>query len=145
MDHESSGLVSIDRQPQRATLRSFGLALTLLCVVRGIWSWTNSAYTTATIASSLGVVFAGVAVLRPNILHRPYVLLGVLSFPLRWLLSYLVLAVVYFAVITPVACGVRIARKLRARSARNSSDETPHSTWRHSPPRGDKPSYFRQF
>jgi hypothetical protein len=139
MDHESSGLVSIDRQPRRATLRSFALALALLCLARGIWSWTNSAYTTAMIASSLGVAFASVAVLRPNVLHRPYVLLGVMSFPLRWLLSYLVLAAVYFAVITPVACGVRIARKLRTR------DETPDSHWRHSPPRGDKPSYFRQF
>lgn len=142
MEHERSGLVSIDRQPQRATLRSFGLALALLCSARGAWSWTNNAYTTAMVAGSLAFAFASVAVLRPNILHRPYVLLGVLSFPLRWSLSYLVLAVVYFAVITPVACGVRIARRLRARDAR---DETPHSHWRHSPPRGDKPSYFRQF
>lgn len=139
MEHENSGLVSIDRQPQRATLRSFGVALAVLCGARGIWIWTHSVYTTATLLGSLGVALACIALLRPRILHWPYVLLGVLSFPLRWLLSYLVLAILYFAVITPVACGVRIARKLRAR------DEAPHSHWRHSPPRGDKPSYFRQF
>ena len=136
VDH---GLVSIDRQPQQATLRSFGLALVFVCGARAAWSWTNNAYTSATIMTGLGVALASVALWRPSVLHRPYVLLGVLSYPLRWLLSHLVLAIVYFAVITPIACGVRTARRLRAR------DETPQSHWRHSPPRGDKPSYFRQF
>jgi hypothetical protein len=161
MDHERSGLVSIDREPERKTLRNFGLALALLCVVRGVWSaialdptYTsksaavraiNSAYQTAAVTGCVGLALACIALLRPSMFHRPYVLLGVLSFPLRWLLSYLVLALVYFAVITPVACGVRIVRKLQARDARDARDETPHSHWRHSPPRGDKTSYFRQF
>lgn len=139
MDQHTGGLVSIDRQPQRATLRSFGLALALLCVARGVWSWTNNAHTTATVISALGLVLAGAAFLRPSTLHGPYVMLGVLSYPLRWTLSFIVLSVAYFAVITPIACGVRLARKLRVR------DENPQSHWRASPPRGNKPSYFRQF
>ena len=136
---QHTGLVSIDRQPQRNTLRSFGLALALLCVGRSAWCWTNNDYTTSVVTSAIGVALASAAWLRPSLFGRPYVLLGVLSFPLRWMIAFTVLAFVYFAVITPVACGVRITRLFRAR------DKKLQSHWRVSAPRGDKPSYFRQF
>jgi hypothetical protein len=135
MDQYNGGLVSIEWQPARATLRSFGCALALLCVGRGVWSWTNS----GSVSIAVGLALAGIALWRPRTLQRPYVLLGVLSFPVRWLLSFCVLAVVYFAIITPIACGVRLARRFGAR------EHATQSHWRVSPARGDKPSYFRQF
>jgi hypothetical protein len=136
MDQYSGGLVSIEWHPARATLRSFGLALALLCIGRGVWSWTNSGPAAALIA--VGLMLAAVAHWRPSTLHKPYVLLGVLSFPLRWLLSFCVLAVVYFALITPIAYGVRLARRFSGR-------DTNQTNWRVPAARGDKPSYFRQF
>lgn len=139
MERYTGGLVSIDRQPQRAALRSFGVALALLCIGHGVWSWTNNQNHTGVVISSVGLVLAGLARLRPSALRRPYVLLQLLSYPVRLTLSFLVLAMVYFALITPIAWGVRAARRLSAREL------TPHSHWRECPPRSDKPSYFRQF
>jgi len=139
MDAYRGGLVSIEREPQRNTLRSFGLALALVCFARAAWSCTYSACTTAIVTSCMGLALAAIALQRPSMLRWPFVLLGVVSFPVRWLLSFSVLAVLYFVVITPIACGVRVARRLRTR------EQTLGSEWRVSPARGDKPSYFRQF
>jgi hypothetical protein len=137
---QDTGLAAIDRQPSRATLRSFGVALALLCVGRAAWSWTDCAYNAVIVSAGIAAALACIALFLPSKLRGLYVLLGVLSYPLRWLLSYLVLAVVYFGVITPVALGVRLARRLRSREITKQ-----RSNWRVSPPRGDKPSYFRQF
>jgi hypothetical protein len=133
-------LVSIDFRPARATLRSFGLALAILCFVRALWTGTvaHSGIPYAWTGSAVAV--AALALWRPSLLRAPYVLLGALTFPVRWLLAFTTIAVLYFVVLTPIACILRLSR------GHDSSPgaHTP-SSWRISPPRGNKSSYFRQF
>jgi hypothetical protein len=139
MDHHTGSLVSIDRHPEQAVLRNFGLAGALVCAGRGVWSASHGAYASAAVGLALALLLVGIARWRSSLLRKPYVLVSVLSFPVRWALSFSVLAVVYFAVITPVAYGVRVARRFKA------DKQEPQSHWRNSAPRGAKPSYFRQF
>ncbi|HET8933735.1 MAG TPA: SxtJ family membrane protein [Polyangiales bacterium] len=128
-------------RPARTTLRSFGLALAVLCFVRAAWTWSvatsgGGAFIPCVWTGS-AVAVALLALWRPSTLRAPYVMLGVLTFPVRWLLAFTTLAVLYFAVLTPIACVLRFSRG-------GAGSHTP-SAWRISPPRGNKSSYFRQF
>jgi hypothetical protein len=135
MDGTTDSLVRIDRHPGVGTLRSFGLAIGLVCGVRFAWSWWMSQ--PAVLTCGLGLVAIAAACARPEWLRAPYVLLATLTFPVRWLLAFTVIAVLYFLLITPVAVAVRLVRRMRGSPAPEG--------WRVSPTRGDKHSYFRQF
>lgn len=130
-------LVSLDLHPPRATLRSFGLALAILCVGRAAWNWSVAGSGIPIVWTGSAVAVALLAVWRPSLLRAPYVMLGVLTFPARWLIAFTTIAVLYFVVLTPIACILRLTRG-------GAGSHTP-STWRISPPRGNKSSYFRQF
>jgi hypothetical protein len=135
MEEYSDSLVRLDRHPTRAALRGFGVALALLCFTRAALSlysggqpvWTGLA----------GCVAAPLAVFGPELLRGLYILLGVLSYPVRWLVAFSILALLYFVVITPVAWLFRLTRRVHTTGAQ--------SAWHTAKPRGDKADYFRQF
>jgi len=91
--------------------------------------------------ASLAILIAALAWLRPALLRLPYVTLGVLTYPARWLLAFLSLALLYYGLVTPIAVCFRLVRKYRARSG--EPDAT--SAWVVARPRPDKAHYFRQF
>jgi hypothetical protein len=137
----NANLVSMEWHPTRAVLRSFGLALALLCVARAVWSWTAAAGFAAdwnTWLAGCAVALAALALWQPGVFRAPYVVLGVLTFPFRWFLAFATMAALYFLVLTPIAIILRLTR-------RSVASSQPPAAWRISPARGDKPSYFRQF
>jgi Saxitoxin biosynthesis operon protein SxtJ len=136
MDEYSDSLVRLDRHPTRAALRSFGIALALLCFARTLTWYTHSVGQPAWSALA-GVSAVAVAGWRPNVLRGLYVLLGVLSYPLRWLTAFSILALLYFAVIAPVALLFRLTRRSQA--------DALQSSWHEVKARADKANYFRQF
>ena len=140
MEPHSESLVRLDVQPADAVLRSFGIALAVLCFARAVfvlvgWSPTDSVGQPAWSALA-GLLAMAVALLRPSLLRGLYIAMGVLSYPVRWLVAFGILALLYFAVITPVACLTRLTRRSQQRAG---------SAWHACPPRGDKADYFRQF
>lgn len=141
MDAHNASLVNIEWRPARAVLRSFGLALALLCIARAAWSWSvtpKDAIHWSTALAGSAVALTGLALWRPSLFRVPYVVLGVLTYPVRWLLAFTTIAALYFLVLTPIACILRSTRR------RVTGSESP-SAWRISPARGEKASYFRQF
>lgn len=144
MEQYNAKLVSLDFHPAHAVLRSFGLALALLCVARAAWSWavaqgggldwTHGLYTGSAVA------LASLAWWRSGWLRMPYLFVSTLTFPVRWLIAFATLATLYFLVLTPVACILRVTRR-----GPHSRGVAAPTSWRISPARGDKPSYFRQF
>lgn len=149
MEIARDSLVSLDRNPSRTALRSFGYALALVCLGRAVWSCATSLGSTQltpeTYAAAAGAAAAfALARHRPDVLRMPYVLLSWLSYPLRWLLAMWVLAALYFAVITPLAVMVRLARLAR-RTAHPQPVQHVDTAWVASTARADKSEYFRQF
>ena len=147
--HEASDndLVRIDWQPSTASLRSFAAAMLILLVAsvlsrHGYAPGSELLHDPFGLACSVLALFAAaLAILRPTWLRPAYVTLGVATYPARWLLAALGLALLYYAVITPIAISVRALRKHRAH--RDTSH--PGSAWVVARPRPDKAHYFRQF
>jgi hypothetical protein len=146
MDEREESLVRIEWQPSAASLRSFGAAL--VCVLA--WSLVNRYRSAGALAlrdplglasGSLTLAVAALAVIRPELLRLPYVALGTLTYPARWLVAFLSLALLFYGLVTPIAVCVRLVRKHRARSG----DPDHASGWVVSRPRPDKAHYFRQF
>jgi hypothetical protein len=143
MEEHVQGLVRGDHTPSRSTLRAFGAALAMLCLVRAGTIWRASPADArvsleVSVAIAAAVCALALAALRPALYLRPYLVLNRLTFPVRWLAAAAVLATLYFGVISPLAYLMR--RQRRSSSARSTSQG-----WIDVTPRTNKSDYFKQF
>ena len=152
MEEPDARLVQLDLRPNPRTLRGFGWALALACVGRGAWhAWNADAPPSPdaqlAVLSGCAATLSLLAWRRPSLLRAPYLVLTLVTYPIRWLAAVAALATLYFAVLTPVAWAVRVHRRLSGRSCASGAAgaREPASTWVdvHAPPR--KQDYFRQF
>ncbi len=133
-------LIDISQSPTRRELRWFaGVWWPAICGVLG-W-FARDASPAATVGLwTAGIVLGAAGLLRPRIIQPVYKALIVATFPLGWLLSHVVLRVMYFGVITPIAVLVRTFHDPMERAF----DPDARTYW---VPRAESPSsrYFRQF
>ena len=129
--------------PSRKVLRQFA-ALWLVCFLAlgaSQWLVRDRPMLGLALAAAAGVVGLP-GLLRPALLRWIFVVWMVVAFPIGWLISWLMLAVVYFLVLTPMALFFR----LRGRDllGRNPAPEE-RSFWEPKQSPRELRSYFRQF
>lgn len=145
-------LVRLDLRPERKQLRQFGwVALVAFGFLGTVVLWKGGLFgasfgaSTRTVAYamwSLGALSAALSLVRPEANRPLFVALGVLAFPIGWVVSHVVLAVVFFGVLTPVGLLFRLLgrdpleRRFRA---------DRQSYWVDLPEVDDEKDYFRQF
>lgn len=136
-------LIEINWNPHRRELRMFAIALTCLCVLVGVFSMQRGA--SGLLLSSLfgvALVVLCVAWLAPHSMRPVYLLWMLLFYPLRWLVSCLLIAVVYYLVITPVGLIIRLSgRKL----IEKRFDSETSTYWKSKTETRSPQDYFRQF
>ena len=101
-------LIQIEHNPSRCQLIVFGVAW-LLCfallgamaVSRG-WGWAAALWTAAAAVPTVGVWV-------PGFLRIVYIAMAYLAFPIGFLVSHLMLAVLFYAVLTPIGLMLRLA------------------------------------
>jgi hypothetical protein len=146
-DVSDNRLVRIDWRPSTTSLRSFGAALIILLASSVLSRHLRSSELALLhdpldlACGALVLLTAALTLRRPAWLRPAYVVMGVATYPARWLLAVFSLSVLYFGVITPIAIGLRCVRKHRAQSGATAGG----SAWVVSRPRQDKAHYFRQF
>lgn len=136
-------MIEINRHPSRRDLRVFAIGLTILLGVAGAWlrrRWDIEALFYAGLALGAAVALCGI--LRPEALRRVYVGWMLACWPLGWLISHLLLAVVYYAVVTPVALIVRLVG--RDPLELKFDPQTP-TYWKQRSRKRDPRSYFKTF
>jgi hypothetical protein len=129
--------------PSRKVLRQFA-ALWLVCFLAlGASEWFVRGRPLLGMVLSIAAVLGGVpGLLRPELLRWIFVVWMVVAFPIGWLISWLILALLYFLVFAPVALGLRLrGRDLLGRKPAPGQQ----SFWepKHSP--RDLRRYFRQY
>ena len=134
-------LMEIRWNPTRRELRQFGGLLALLLGVLAFWN--RAAGTTVLIVcGSLLLLVALLAWLRPSWLRPVYVTWMCLAFPIGWVVSHLLLAAIFYLLLTPLGWLLSLGGydPLRRRW-----DRSLDSYWESRKLSADPRRYFRQF
>ncbi|HEY4261984.1 MAG TPA: SxtJ family membrane protein [Schlesneria sp.] len=136
-------VIEINWKPSNRDLRLFAV-VQLVVMATAAWllhrRYGRDAMAVGLLVASLATLFIGMV--TPPLMRPLFLMWMIAAFPVGWVMSHVVLAVVYFGVVTPIAFALRLAgrdtlqRKLR-----------PEATTYWIPRSGaPEPSrYFRQF
>jgi len=131
--------VNWSQQPKKAILVQFGLASGALLAAVSLWR----VHTAQLRWLLLGAAVAGVALalVRPSALRLPYAAISFVAFPIGWIFSKILLAMMFYAVITPTGLIMRLFGRdpLRRKRPDLPSYFLPRAQ------RSDLRSYLRQF
>jgi CHASE2 domain-containing sensor protein len=130
------------RQPGKTELQVFGLLLALFAgFVGALLRWKLGHPTAAAVTWGLGGLAALFYYAAPA-LRRPMIRAWVtLTFPLGWLVSHVVLALVYYGIFTPIG---RIQRLFGRDAMQRRPDPRTTSYWHERKTKRDPASYFKQ-
>ncbi len=136
--------IDLNLNPGRTDLRVFGAAAlvafgTLAALTH--WHWQGPEW----LSVGLGAlaVLSGLLALVAPAANRPlYVVLMIAVYPIGLVVSYIVLAVVFFGILTPVGL---VFRLIRRDELRRRFDPDASTYWVDRPAVTDTQRYFRQF
>jgi len=137
-------LVHIDRNPSPRKLHVFGLGwLAMLGVIGGImWHRGYVSLTGVSIIWAVGVTVPAVGYFVPAVLRWTHLGLSYLTWPIGFVLSHVILALVYYGVFTPVGLLMRL---VRYDPMERRFDSERESYWVEREQVADPSRYFRQF
>ena len=138
------GMIPLDLDPPPKKLRQFGwIAPVMLLVIGGVMRWRFGMPVAGVAALGVaGVVILIASLVSPKLVRPVYVAMVVAGYPIGWVVSHLVMFVVYFGVITPVAL---VFRLLGRDPLHRRWDPGCDTYWTRHPPCDSSERYFRQF
>lgn len=137
-------LIEINHNPSRRELRQFGgIWLPLaLAVIGGTVYYKSGALGASLALWGIAVVACLVGWTVPQILRPVWIGWMYAAFPIGWTVSHLLLAVIYYGVVTPIGLVMRLlGRDPMARRF----DRSATTYWIPHEPTTDSRRYFRQF
>ncbi len=137
-------IVEINWQPSRTDLRVFGGGLVAFCAVIAWLCYRSDGHFGLLESSFAAVAVLAIVVLLfwPAWLRPIYFAFTVLTFPIGWVISHLLLAVVFYAVFTPIGLFMR----WRGRDPMQRHwDSQAESYWVPHDSKKTLEDYFRQF
>lgn len=133
-------MISVDWHPDDKKVKQFSVVCLILCVVIAYFMFRSDATASAYIVAIIGISCLLVGGFRPSWFRPVYYVLSAMLFPLGWVLSNLMLVMVFFVLITPLA----MVFKLMGRDALTLSKPRVSSYWKHHAGQRSIESYFRQ-
>lgn len=141
-------MIDLNLNPSKKELRTFSLcAVAFLAIVAWIvWRKTGSA------PAAIGIFAAGIAVgllgmTIPQALKPVFVGLMIVNYPIGWVVTHIVMAFIFYCVVTPVGVIMRLSGRDPMERA---FDRTAKTYWKRRSHQGEgivggKSRYFRQF
>lgn len=137
-------LIEIDRNPSAKTLRWFGVLMAGFFVLAGglaQWHWPEASAAMAIWV--FGAALTGAYAAVPPLRRRIYLGWIYAALPIGWTVSHLMLAAIFYLVVTPIGLGVRA---LRGDPLERAPDRSAASYWSARHGTGGNPRrYFKQF
>ncbi|MCU0958909.1 MAG: SxtJ family membrane protein [Pirellulaceae bacterium] len=103
------GLIRIDRNPTRRQLATFGVVWFAFFALAGLGAALRGAMGLAPSVWAVAVVVPLLGWMSPQFMRIVYLGMSYLAFPVGFVLSYLILAGVYYLVLTPIGLVLRMA------------------------------------
>jgi hypothetical protein len=102
-------LIAIDWNPHDGRLRQFALGVGIVCLSLAAWLWWVEVLPAAVGAlAALGIGVALFGLVWPDTVRYLYLTAMVSVYPMGWLVSHLLLAVIFYGVVTPFGLIVRL-------------------------------------
>ena len=134
-------LIRLNHTPSRQQQLVFGTAWTVFVGGWGVVAWAKGEPQLAGILLIVAGVLPLAGLLFPPLLRWSYVLLSYITYPIGFVVSHVVLAILYYLVFTPVGL---IMRLLRYDPLTRRLDPKAASYWQERPKPGPAADYFRQ-
>jgi hypothetical protein len=136
-------MLAIDKHPDRSKLRWFAaLWFPAFLAVVGTAAWRWGAPHSVVIGAWLvGGAVSLVALVLPAVIRPVFVGLSYATFPIGFVVSMTILAILYFVIVTPIALVMRLFGR---DTMQRKLEPTAQSYWRPIPERTDASTYFRQ-
>lgn len=136
-------MIEVNRNPSPKVLRQFaGIWLPLFGALAGASAWRGVHPTAAVAIWSVAAVLALVSLMSRPAARLVFLSLSYLALPVGLVVSWIALAIVFFAVITPLG----LVRRLLGHDAlRLRNDRTARTFWQARPERPDVTRALRQF
>ncbi len=146
-------MFDINWHPKRRELRRFGLAALVVFGGLGAWAWFGSRLFGFEVSPGTAPLAAGVlwvaaaacgllAAAWPRGLGPLYVVLSLVAWPIGWVVSHVLLAAVFYGVVTPVGLVMRLIGR---DPLQRRFDPDAETYWTRREPAADITRYFRQF
>ena len=146
-------LIEINWKPDRQELRKFGWICVVACGGLGGWVWFRASLLgfelsgpVARVLSSGVWIVAAASLLAswlvPQALRPLYLLLTLISVPIGFVISHVLMGAIFYGLFTPIGLFFKLVGR-DALSRRFDRDAT--SYWERRTPVGDSARYFRQF
>jgi hypothetical protein len=133
----------INFNPTVRTLRQFAALATLfLLAIAGWQRFAHGRETLALVLSGSALAVATIGLWRPATLRRLFLGLTVATFPVGWLMSWVLFGGLFYLIFTPIALGFRLAGRDALERRYNPHVDT---YWSEKPRVDDVRRYFRQF
>ncbi len=132
----------INLHPDRRVLRQFGVVGFLIIAILAVHQYRAGRHALG-LGLAMGGLLLGIAALaRPVLLRWLFVGWMKAAYPLNWLVSELILALMFYGVLTPLALFFRLVGRdsLDLKAARGRA-----SFWVRKPPVTDAHRYLRQY
>ena len=136
-------MIDLNLNPSKRELRVFSLAAFVFLTIVSWLVWRKSGSATApTVLVALGVVIAVLGLTLPRAVRPVFIALMVINYPIGWVVTHLVVAVIFYLVVTPLA----VIMKLAGRDPmERRMDRSAATYWKPRPTETDSSRYFRQF
>jgi len=135
-------LIRIDRNPSPRQLAVFGIIWLVFFAGVGWAALSRDGWASAAIVWSVAVLVPAIGWFVPSLLRIVYLGMAYLTFPIGLVVSFVILAAIYYVVLTPIGLVMRLAGydpMCRLRDANAASYWTPRK------PAGNMRRYFRQY
>jgi len=136
-------VIDLNLNPTKRELRWFAGLLIVFFAVVSYWMSQKDGFTELATTLLLATTVLGVVgLIAPGLIRPVYVVWMIAVFPIGWTVSHLLLAAIFYLVITPLA----VMMKLIGRDPMHRSfDKSAASYWVPRNRNRDSKQYFRQF
>ena len=137
------GVITVNTNPSRRELRQFGFIWLGFFIFFGLVAWLK--FDSPATAKGLWIAAAVVPLVGwfvPAFMRLVFVGMSYAAFPIGFVVSHVVLALVYFLILTPIGLVMRLVG--HDPMTRDFDADAP-TYWLERPPHPDAKQYFRQY
>jgi hypothetical protein len=136
-------LIEFNKNPSRGMLRAFALfVLVVAAAIATVWHFRTGAIVWPIVIAAVGATVGAIGLIAPPAIRPIYLVWMAIGYPIGWLVSWLLLAAVYFLVFTPVGLACKLCG-YDPMKRRFDSDAPTY--WIARKARRDVKRYFRQY